>query len=133
MAHLGAHIDPTAARQLKDRSYVDDTVMGGSREEVDRMWGNRIDGKYTGTISRILEKGAMTVKFIAMSSSDDSWEEEQLGGKNLGVSYRIQSDEIFFALRPTYFADPPKAVMCPDSRHNWDQVTSRSWQEATGP
>ena len=40
-------------------------------------------------VAKILEKGAMAVKFIAMSGSDDIWEEEELGGKNLGVNYRI--------------------------------------------
>ena len=63
VANLGADIYPVAAAQLKDYTYVDDGVAGGSQEDVDRMRGSRVDGKYTGTIAQILQKGGMSVKF----------------------------------------------------------------------
>ena len=47
-------------------------------------------GRYTGTVPKILAYGAMEVKFMAMSGSDDPWEADQLAGKTLGVSYRLQ-------------------------------------------
>ena len=110
VAQIGKDIDPVAAQQLEEQSYVDDTVMGGDRTDVERMRGTRVDFKYTGTVSRILAKGAMMVKFIAMSGSDDTWEEEQLGGKNLGVNYRIRTDEIFFKLGPNFYANRPTSL-----------------------
>ena len=34
VANLGANIDPQAAEQLKTKSYVDDSILGGSLEDV---------------------------------------------------------------------------------------------------
>ena len=110
MAELGKSIDPVASQQLADYSYVDDNLMGGSPEDVERMRGVRIDGEYTGTVPRILAKGAMKVKFMAVSGSSDEWEAEQLAGKTLGVLYRLQQDEIYFVLRPGYYADKQKKL-----------------------
>ena len=109
MAEIGRDIDPMAAQQLADYSYVDDNLMGGAPEDVERMRGARVDGKYTGTVSRILAKGAMEVKFMAVSGSPDGWEAEQLGCKTLGVLYRLEEDEIYFVLRPGYYASKQKS------------------------
>ena len=47
-ADAGQEIDPVAARKLKKDSYVDDHVTGGTRAEVERMMGTRLeDGSYT--------------------------------------------------------------------------------------
>ena len=89
-------IDPMAAKQLQDYSYVDDNLMGGSPEDVTRMRGDKVDGEYTGTVPKILAKGGMKVKFMAVSGSADPWEAEQLAGKSLGVLYRLREDEIYF-------------------------------------
>ena len=59
VAELGRDIDPVAAQQLQDYSYVDDSLMGGSADDVARMRGTRQDGDYTGTVPRILSRGAM--------------------------------------------------------------------------
>ena len=75
VAELGEQIDPVAAHQLKTYSYVDDSIMGGSQDDVDRMRGKREDTGYTGTVPQILAKGAMRVKFMAVSGSTDEWEE----------------------------------------------------------
>ena len=100
VAELGRDIDPMAAQQLQDYCYVDDSLLGGSREDVERMRGSRTDGEYSGTVPQILAKGAMRVKFMAVSGSQDAWEADQLAGKTLGVSYRLAEDVIFFQLRP---------------------------------
>ena len=100
VAVLGTDIDPLAAQQLQDNSYVDDSVLGGDEDDATLMRGERVNGEYTGTVVKILAKGAMTVKFITVSGSKDPWEEEQLGGKNLGVNYCLKEDEIFFQLKP---------------------------------
>ena len=119
---MGQSIDPMAARQLQDYSYVDDSLMGGSQEDADRMRGQRIDGEYTGTVPRILAQGAMKVKFMAISGSDDTWEAEQLAGKTLGVSYRLAEDEIFFQLRPGFYAAKSRSS---DQIRDWKLLDSR--------
>ena len=103
VAEMGTEIDGQASQQLQDYSYVDDSILGGSAEDVARMRGDRIGEAYTGTVPRILAMGAMTVKFMAVSGSSDPWEAEQLGGKTLGVQYRLQEDLIVFTLRPGFY------------------------------
>ena len=51
----------------------------------------------------ILAKGAMTIKFMAVSGSADPYEEEQLGGKCLGVGYKLERDQICFVIRPCFY------------------------------
>ena len=109
VAELGEQIDPVAAHQLKTYSYVDDSIMGGSQDDVDRMRGKREDTGYTGTVPQILAKGAMRVKFMAVSGSTDEWEEAQLAGKTLGVLYRLEKDEIYFLLKPGYYEGKAKS------------------------
>ena len=103
IANLGMQIDPLAAQQLKDKSYVDDSILGGSRAEAERMRGERVGDGYTGTVAQILAKGAMTIKFMAISGSTDDFEDEQLGGKCLGVGYRLAADEIEFRISPCFY------------------------------
>ena len=103
VAELGAQIDPAAAQQLADYTYVDDSVLGGDQEDVDRMRGDKSELGYSGTVPRILALGGMKVKFMAVSGTDDDWEAEQLGGKTLGVNYRLKEDQIFFRLNPSYY------------------------------
>ena len=75
VANLGSDLDPLAAAQLKEYFYIDDGILGGSQEEVDCMRVSRVDGSYTGTAARILGRGGMKVKFIAVTGSNDTWEE----------------------------------------------------------
>ena len=103
VANLGAHIDPQAADQLRTRSYVDDSILGGSSADVSRMRGERTEAGYSGTVAKILAKGAMSIKFMAVTGSDDLHEEEQLGGKCLGVGYRIAQDLLHFRLDPCFY------------------------------
>ena len=104
VATAGAHIDPEAAEQVKNNTYVDDSILGGTQEDVNRMRGERIGDSYTGTVPRILQRGGMQIKFMAVTGSDDPMEESQLGGKTLGVNYSIKSDEVWFTLRPCYYS-----------------------------
>ena len=98
-----------AAQQLQDYCYVDDSLLGGSAEDVKRMRGSRMDGNYSGTVPRILAKCAMRVKFMAVSGSQDVWEAGQLAGKTLGVSYHLAEDEIFFQLKPGFYTAKAKS------------------------
>ena len=84
VANLGEEIDPLAAQQLKDFTYVDDSIMGGSREEVDRMRGTRKDGEYSGTVPHILARGALKVKFMAVSGWTTWWKLLLLGARHSG-------------------------------------------------
>ena len=103
VANLGQDIDPQAAQQIRDKSYVDDSILGGSSEDVERMRGERTTEGYTGTVAKILAKGAMSIKFMAVTGSSDAFEIEQLGGKCLGVCYRVELDEIFYDLVPCFY------------------------------
>ena len=109
VAGMGRHIDPQAAQQLETKTYVDDAILGGDAEEVDRMRGERTGQQYSGTVAKILSLGAMTVKFMAVSGSDDLHEIEQLGGKCLGVDYDLAKDEIQMGLDPCFYARRPKS------------------------
>ena len=110
VAELGVDLDKKAAQQLQDFTYVDDSILGGTPEEAQRMRGERVGDTYTGTIPRILARGDMKVKFIAMSGSDDLWEAEQLAGKTLGVFYRLKQDEIYFTLTPSFYEAKQKST-----------------------
>ena len=81
VAEIGQGIDPQSAQQLQDYCYFDDSLLGSSAEDVACMQGERKDGTYTGTV---LAKGAMRVKFMAVSGSQDTWEAELLARKDLG-------------------------------------------------
>ena len=109
VADLGRDINPKAAHQLQNYSYVDNSLLGGTTEDVARMRGKREGESYTGTVPQILAKGAMRVKFMAVSGSDDPWEEEQLGGKTLGVLYRLRQDEIYLLLKPGFYTGKVKS------------------------
>ena len=91
-----------ASDQLKDKSYVDDSILGGSWRDVERMRDQRTEDGYTGTVAQILRKGAMKIKFMAVTGLTDVHEAEQLGGKCLGVSYRIAEDEFHFQISPSF-------------------------------
>ena len=106
---MGQDIDPMAVEQLRSKSYVDDSILGGSQSDVERMRGERTQGGYTGTVARILAKGAMAIKFMAVTGSSDAVEEEQLGGKCLGVGYRIAEDVIHFLIVPCFYTSRAKS------------------------
>ena len=73
VADAGEFIDPVAARKLKDDSYVNDNLSGGSREEVKHMVGERLpDRRFNGTMQQILNLGSLTAKvFVTSGEKDD--------------------------------------------------------------
>ena len=102
-ATLGVEVDPMAAQQIMDDSYVDDIILGGSREEVQRMKGHlQEDGTYSGTVTRILGLCGMRPKFLAVSGDQDPAAAEALGGKVLGLGYNLGADTIMFKLELKY-------------------------------
>ena len=98
VANLRDKIDPLAASQLKEYFYVDKGILGGTEADVQWMRGSRIDGNYTGMTAKILVLGKMSIKFVAVLGYSDKYEKEQLGGKNLGVSYAIMEDQIVMSI-----------------------------------
>ena len=49
---------------LKD-TYVDDGMTGGTKKQVDRMLGSKMeDGSYSGTIPRMMKKVGLKLKTI---------------------------------------------------------------------
>ena len=67
-ADLGEHIDHIAAEKLKRDSYVDDTLTGGTREEVERFRGPKgEDDQYQGTMPQILKLGGLKIKAMITS------------------------------------------------------------------
>ena len=94
-ADAGQEIDPVAARKLKKDSYVDDHVTGGTKAEVERMMGTRLeDGSYTGTICQILKKGNLKVKVMVPTGEVDSSAMALLGNKVLGYYWDATSDNM---------------------------------------
>ena len=73
------------------------------------MRGERTSGGYTGTVAKILAKGAMSIKFMAVTGSNDPYEEEQLGGKCLGVGYRMTKDQLHFRIEPCFYEGKSKS------------------------
>ena len=103
-AELGMEVDALAAQQILDNSYVDDIILGGDRDEVERMRGNLLaDGQYSGTITQILATCGMRPKFIAVSGDQDPAAAEPLGGKVLGLGYHLGRDKITFKIELNFF------------------------------
>ena len=92
-ADAGKDIDPTAARKIKDDSYVNDNVSGGTYEEVRRMKGSRLpDGSYSGTMRQILDLGNLRMKVIVSTGESDEEVKNILGNKVLGYHWDATSD-----------------------------------------
>ena len=94
-ADAGKHIDPVASRKLKQDSYVDDHITGGSKEEVKRMMGvKQEDGSYSGTFGEILKKGKLLVKVMVPSGETDKEAMDMLGNKVLAYYWDATSDQM---------------------------------------
>ena len=94
-AEEGSEIDPVAARKIKDDSYVDDNVVGGTAEEVKRMKGVRLpDGTFTGTMRQILDKGGLKMKVIVSTGEPDEAVKHLIGNKVLGYSWNATDDSM---------------------------------------
>ena len=120
VAEMGREIDPVAASQIVDNCFVDDLVTGGAPTDVQRMKGDKVEGLFNGTIAQILAGGAMTIKFMIVTGSQDPDDAEQLGGAVLGVPYNLASDEIEYTVLPAYSKDKKRPTDLEQSIH---QVT----------
>ena len=107
-ADAGESIDPEAARKLKQDSYVDDNLSGGTREEVERMVGVMMDnGKFSGTMQQILDKGNLKAKVFVTSGEMDANVKNLIGNKALG--YHWDATEDMMAVKfPIYLSNKRK-------------------------
>jgi hypothetical protein len=88
-----------AADQLRDKTYVDDGIVGGSQEDVDRMTGKMVYRELDGTIPLMLRAGGMETKYMIKSGEQNPDLAEQLGGVVLGVPYQVDRDLINYKLK----------------------------------
>ena len=77
----GKGVDAQAAHQLVKNSLVDDVGGGGTEAEVRRMRGELQDGKYSGTVPKMLGACGFRAKALVRSGSTDSEELEALSGR----------------------------------------------------
>ena len=79
---------------LKD-TYVDDGTTGGTKKQVDRMLGSKMeDGSYSGTIPRMMKKVGLKLKTIVASKSSDQESISKLSDKVLGYLYDPVEDRL---------------------------------------
>ena len=101
-AQLGVSIDELLAEQLVPMSYVDDGLLGGSKEDVKRMKGEVYedeDGilRFTGTLAQTMSLVGMRPKnFVVSGETDPRCLEKQ--GKVLGLLWNPTEDTISFKL-----------------------------------
>ena len=92
-ATLGSHLNPKAAQQIIDYTYVDDSLLGGTKEEIIKMKGKTADGD-DGDVAKILRIGGLKAKFMAISGDPDPLQAIPIGGKVLGLGYLLAEDTI---------------------------------------
>ena len=109
-AEAGSHIDANAARKLKNDSYVDDGVTGGSIEEVSRMKGERLgDGSFSGTIPQILKLGDLKLKVIVSTGEANEEVKNLIGNKVLGYGWNATDDKMAVNF-PVYLCNKKRKV-----------------------
>ena len=92
-AEAGKDIDPVASKKIEEDCYVDDGVTGGSKAEVQRMKGVRLEGGfYTGTLSEILARGKLKAKVILDTGETDEDAKNLIGNKVLGYDWNATND-----------------------------------------
>ena len=74
--------------QIRDKTYVDNGLAGGSPEEVAGWKGQQEDGK-DGNILQILATCGLKVKYLVETGDKRPEAAEHLGGKVLGISYEV--------------------------------------------
>ena len=75
-SELGVTIDPQAAQQLLDMSYVDDGLYGGTKEDLERMrgeisWDEAGSPAFSGTFSKILALIGCKIKGMCNAGDTD--------------------------------------------------------------
>ena len=109
-AELGKEIDEEACRQIKKCTYVDDGACGGSRDTVERLRGNLVDGEYTGTLARIFKLVKLRPKVMVASGDSDQELLDILGNKVLGHVWYPTEDK--FVYRVVVNLVPLKLKIC---------------------
>ena len=95
VADDGQHIDPEAARKIKEDSYVDDNVGGGTEEEVRRMQGVKLpDGSFSGTMRQILDRGNLKMKVMVSTGETDEELKNLIGNKVFGYKWDATTDQM---------------------------------------
>ena len=83
------------SRKLLQDTYVDNGTTGGSRRQVQRMLGTRLeDGSYSGTIPAMMKQVGLKLKTIVSSVSQDPEDLAKLSDKVLGCLYNPKEDAI---------------------------------------
>ena len=95
VADEGRDIDPLAADRIKEDTYVDDGVTGGTVEEVARFKGVKsADGTFTGTIPQILGNGNFKMKAMVHSGDTDQEQIVKLGSNVFGYKWDVPNDNL---------------------------------------
>ena len=102
-AALGQDDYPVAAKKSTEASYVDDSVTGGTDEELSELVGTQSknnDGSfnYSGTLSQIYSRVGMKIKTIVHSGEQDQEVIKMAGGKFLGHNWEPREDLITFEM-----------------------------------
>ena len=93
VADAGEYIDPVASPLIKDDTYVDDGLTGGSPEQVARFLGKKqADGNFDGTFAQILALGNFKMKGATYSGDTDKDMIAKLGGNVCGYSWDVTND-----------------------------------------
>ena len=92
-ADAGEYIDPEASSRIKNDTYVDDGLTGGSAEQVARFLGKKQgDGSFDGTFAQILAKGKFKMKGATYSGDTDQEQISKLGGNVCGYTWNVTED-----------------------------------------
>ena len=101
---LGRTIDILVAEQLISMSYVDDGLVGGTKEDLERMRGNIIyddKGKpsFTGTVNQVISQVGFKEKNFTLSGDTDPRILDNQGERVLGVEWKPTEDRLAFKLK----------------------------------
>ena len=98
-ANLGRSLDEEASHQILHKTYVDDGAGGGTRDQVERFRGNRVNGCYDGTIAQILGLVGLKLKVMVASGDEDSEAISLMGEKVLGHNWKPTEDKFVFKMK----------------------------------
>ena len=87
------YVDPEAAKLIKEDTYVDDGLGGGTPSQVDRFIGvKQSDGSFDGTVSQILGKGGFKLKAIVRNGETDQEQINKMGNSVFGYEWNAPED-----------------------------------------